>query len=137
MKIRTYSELIILPTFEDRFEYLRLTGDVGIETFGFDRYVNQVFYRSPEWKRLRREIFIRDNGCDLAFEGHEIFGNYIVHHMNPISLDDILNREDYIMNPEYLITTRLLTHNAIHYSNLGILDLGVKERYMNDTCPWR
>ena len=102
-QIRTYSELIHIPTFEERFEYLKLLGQVGNETFGFDRYLNQKFYRSKEWKDLRNHIFIRDNGCDLGIEGRDIFGRYLIHHMNPISIDDISDSTEYLLNPEYLI----------------------------------
>ena len=101
--IKTYTELIRLSTFQERFEYLKLDGSVGIETFGFDRYLNQVFYNSKEWKRLRNEIIVRDRGCDLACDGYEIQGNIIIHHMNPITPEDIINRNDDILNPEYLI----------------------------------
>ena len=103
--IRTYSELIQLPTFEERYEYLRLDGQVGVDTFGFDRWLNQVYYHSREWKRIRDEIFVRDNGCDLGVEGHEIYDRFMVHHMNPINVSDIIDMTDYLTNPEYLITT--------------------------------
>ena len=137
MSIRTYSELIKIPTFKDRFEYLRLDGKVGEETFGFDRYLNQIFYKSPEWKAARDFVIIRDQGCDLAMEGHEIFGRILVHHMNPIRIEDILNRSKYLLDPEYLICTIKNTHDAIHYGDGSLLITGPIERTKNDTCPWR
>ena len=137
MIIRTYSELIKLPTFEERYNYLRLGGRVGEETFGFDRYLNQIFYKSDEWLSMRDEIIIRDHGCDLGIEGREIFGRILIHHMNPISIRDILDRTDYLLNPEYLITTVKNTHDAIHYGNEESLILVPRERTRNDTCPWR
>lgn len=137
MSIRTYSELIKIPTFKDRFEYLRLDGKVGEETFGFDRYLNQVFYKSPEWKAARDFVIIRDQGCDLAMEGHEIFGKILVHHMNPISMEDIVHRTEYLLDPEYLICTIKNTHDAIHYGDGSLLITGPIERTKNDTCPWR
>jgi hypothetical protein len=136
-KIRTYSELIIFKTFEERFNYLSLKGVVGSETFGFDRYLNQKFYRSREWKSLRDQIIIRDNGCDLGMAGHEIFGTVVIHHMNPILLKDILNQTDLLLNPEYLICTTQLTHNAIHYGDDNLLIKPPIERKQNDTCPWK
>ena len=135
--IRTYSELIKLNTFEDRFEYLKLNGQVGSETFGFDRYFNQVFYRSREWKRIRNEVIIRDNGCDLGITGREIFGNVLIHHMNPITLQDIESQSTFLMDPEYLICTTHQTHNAIHYGNKELLLSDPIIRSKNDTCPWR
>jgi len=135
--IRTYSELIKFNTFEDRFEYLKLNGNVGSETFGFDRYFNQVFYRSLEWRKLRNEIIIRDNGCDLGVPGHEIFGKIVIHHLNPITLYDIEENSDILMNPEYLICTCHQTHNAIHYGNTDLLMRDPIVRSKNDTCPWR
>ena len=135
--IRTYSELSKLDTFQLRYEYLRLSGKVGEETFGFDRYLNQIFYKSEEWIRLRDEVIIRDNGCDLGIEGREIHGSILVHHMNPITKDDILRRSDFLLNPEYLICTSKLTHDAIHYSNSDILIKDPIKRSRNDTCPWR
>lgn len=138
MIIRTYSELITLPTFEERFEYLRLDGEIGKETFGFDRIFNQRFYRSKEWKDVRDFVIVRDNGCDLAVDGHEIYGQrIIIHHMNPISLDDIYNHSDSLLNPDYLITTIHPTHNAIHYGDEDQLVTAPIERSQNDTCPWR
>ena len=137
MSIKTYSELIEIPTFEERYEYLKLTGKVGEETFGFDRYLNQVFYRSKEWRDIRDYVINRDNGCDLAMEGHEIFGRVLIHHMNPIRKEDILRRSDFLLNPEYLITTVKLTHDAIHYGDKDLLMIAPVERTKNDTCPWR
>lgn len=136
--IKTYKELSRLTTFKDRFNYLRLDGQVGKDTFGFDRIFNQQFYRSREWKACRDFVIMRDNGCDLGIEGHEIQANrIIIHHMNPISLDDIENHTDFLLNPEYLITTIHNTHNAIHYGDEGLLVIAPIERTKNDTCPWR
>lgn len=137
MRIRCYSELKTLLTFEERYEYLRLNGRVGKDTFGFDRVFNQMFYKSAEWKSVRDKVIIRDNGCDLGIEGHEIYGPIIIHHMNPISLDDIQNVSEFLMNPEYLISTIHSTHNAIHYGNDDLLIKAPIERRKNDTCPWR
>ena len=137
MSIRTYSERIKLPTFEERFEYLKLKSFVGKETFGYDRYINQQFYKSPRWIRLREEIILRDQGLDLACEGFEIYGRIIIHHMNPISLDDILSDTEYLMNPEYLISVSNNTHQAIHYGDIDIVPVLPKERTPNDTCPWK
>ena len=137
MIIRTYSELITLPTFDERYRYLRLDGKVGEETFGFDRYVNQLFYTSKEWRSLRDKIIVRDNGCDLGIEGREIRGRILIHHMNPITIDDIVNRSEFLLNPEYLITTVKNTHDAIHYGDEDVLVTIPRERSKNDTCPWR
>lgn len=137
MTIRTYSELITLPTFEDRYRYLQLNGAVGKDTFGFDRYINQQFYRSKEWQRIRDEVIIRDNACDLGMEGYEIHGRIYVHHMNPIMVRDIQSNSDYLMNPEFLICTTHRTHNAIHYGDENLLARAPIERTKNDTCPWR
>lgn len=136
--IRTYSELITLPTFTERFNYLKLDGLVGKETFGYDRYLNQQLYKhNPRWKKSRDIVIIRDNGCDLGVEGYEIFGKIIVHHMNPITLDDILNDRDWIYDPEYLICTVHNTHNAIHYGDEKLLTTAPIVRTKNDTCPWK
>lgn len=136
--IRTYSELKKLKTFEERFRYLKLDGYVGESTFGFDRYLNQKFYKSEKWKGLRREIIIRDNGCDLGLDGFDIEDKIIIHHMNPIEVSDILELSDYLLNPEYLICTRISTHNAIHYGDDSILkELELVVRKPNDTCPWK
>lgn len=137
MSIKTYSELITLPTFEERYQYLRLNGRVGEETFGFDRWLNQRFYKDPEWLRIRDEVIIRDNGCDLAIPGREIHSRIIIHHMNPIRKDDILQRSRILLDPEYLICTIKNTHDAIHYGDENLLFKGLIERKPNDTCPWR
>ena len=137
MSIRTYSELITLPTFEERYQYLRLNGRVGEETFGFDRWINQKFYKDPEWLRIRDEVIIRDNGCDLAIPGREIYSRILIHHMNPITKHDILQRSKYLLDPEYLICTIKNTHDAIHYGDENLLVKGPVERKPNDTCPWR
>lgn len=137
-KIRTYSELVKLPSFMDRFNYLSLKGVVAEETFGFDRYLNQKFYRSSEWRRLRNKIIVRDNGCDLGVAGYDIFEKIIIHHMNPLKLNDIVNSTDFLMNPEYLICVRPMTHNAIHYGDESLLTVNeLVERKPNDQCPWR
>lgn len=135
--IRTYSELVQLPTFEERYRYLRLQGAVGKSTFGFDRYLNQKFYRSAEWKRIRDEVIIRDNGCDLGIEDRLIYGRILIHHMNPITEKDIIRMSDALMNPEYLICVTHQTHNAIHYGDEDLLFTGFVERRPNDTCPWK
>lgn len=136
--IKTYSELSKLKTFKERYEYLKLDGVVGEETFGFDRYLNQMFYKSDEWKRIRNYVITRDNGCDLGIEDREIIDSIIlVHHMNPINKDDILNRTDYLLNPEYLITTIKNTHDAIHYGDESLLYEEPIERFSNDMCPWK
>ena len=135
--IRTYSELITFPTFEERYRYLRLEGKVGEDTFGFDRWLNQSFYKNPEWRAIRDKIIIRDNGCDLGIPGREIYSRIIVHHMNPITKDDILSRSAFLLNPEYLICTVKNTHDAIHYGDEGLLIKAPIERTKNDTCPWR
>ena len=137
MSIRTYSELITIPTFEERFKYLQLKGSVGKDTFGYDRYLNQLFYQTIEWKRLRRDLIIRDCGCDLGVEGYEIHGRIIIHHMNPITKEDLIDRTDYLMNPEYLICTTHSTHNAIHYGDESLLVTAPIVRSKNDTCPWK
>ena len=135
--IRTYSELIQLPTFEDRFDYLRLDGVVGKDTFGFDRYLNQQFYRSSEWKRIRNQVIVRDNGCDLGIDEYEIHGRILIHHMNPISIEDLQHMSDFLMNSEYLICVSHRTHNAIHYGDESLIVTAPIERSQNDTCPWR
>ena len=135
--IRTYSELITLPTFEERFNYLKLKGKVGKDTFGFDRWLNQIFYRDPEWKSVRDYVIVRDNGCDLGVDGYEINGRILVHHMNPISKEDILERSKYLLDPEFLISTIHNTHNAIHYGDEDLLIKTPIERTKNDTCPWK
>ena len=135
--IRTYSELINISTFAKRFEYLRLDGQVGAETFGFDRYMNQRFYHSGEWRSIRDYIIARDLGRDLAMEGYEIYGKIYIHHMNPITQADIVRSNADILNPEFLICTTQNTHNAIHYGNESLLITGPIERRPNDTCPWK
>lgn len=138
MSIRTYSELITIPTFEERFEYLRLGGKVGEETFGYERYLNQIFYNSGEWKRFRRDIIVRDMGCDLGIEDREIQGIITVHHINPVSIDDILlKRLDILLNPENAICTSSITHKAIHYGDESLLIIAPVERQLYDTCPWK
>lgn len=137
MSIRCYSELVLLPTFEARYRYLRLDGVVGKETFGFDRYMNQFFYRSPEWRRVRDIVIARDFGCDLGIAGREICKRPIIHHLNPIRPEDIRERSDLLLNPEYLITTTHETHQAIHYGDENLLILPPVERRPNDTCPWK
>lgn len=136
--IRTYTELSKFRTFEERFNYLRLDGVVGKDTFGFDRIFNQLFYKWPEWKASRNKVIIRDNGCDLGIEGHEIYGQrIIVHHLNPVTLEDIERKSEFLLDPEYLITTIHSTHNAIHYGDESLLIRSPIERRQNDTCPWR
>ena len=135
--IKCYSELMLLPTFQARYQYLRLNGEVGKETFGFDRYMNQFFYRSPEWRRVRDLVITRDEGCDLGVPGREIFGRIIIHHMNPIRPEDIRNRSELLLDPEYLITTIHDTHLAIHYGDGHLLIQEPIERLPNDTCPWK
>ena len=136
MNIRTYSELITMPSFEERYRYLKLDGVVGEKTFGFDRYLNQLFYSSKEWKTIRNFVITRDNGCDLGMEGHDIYGKILVHHMNPISKDDILGRSEYLLDPEFLISTIKNTHDAIHYGDESLLITAPIQRSKNDTCPW-
>lgn len=135
--IRTYSELIRLPTFEERFRYLKLDGLVGKDTFGFDRYLNQEFYRSKEWKEVRDFVIVRDNGCDLGMDGYEIVGRIYIHHMNPITVNDIVYSSDFLLNPDYLICVSHNTHNAVHYGDGDLLVTAPVERKKNDTCPWR
>jgi hypothetical protein len=138
MKIRTHSELIELPTFEERFEYLQLNGKVAEETFGYDRYLNQIFYNSGEWKQIRRDVILRDNGLDLGCDDKIIGGKIYVHHMNPILLKDIETRSADILNPEFLISCSFDTHNAIHYGDITLLpDYEIVERRPNDTIPWK
>lgn len=137
-KKRTYSELIEIPTFEERYRYLKLNGVIGEDTFGYDRYLNQLFYRSKEWRSIRNQVLLRDNGFDLACDGYTIPGKVLIHHMNPITLRDIQQRNDEILNPEYLICVSLDTHNAIHYGDDSrILTVEPIVRTKNDTCPWR
>ena len=135
--IKTYSELITIHTFKERYEYLRLKGIVGEETFGYDRYLNQSFYKSREWMDIRDYVIIRDNGCDLGMPGHEIHGRILIHHMNPITKEDILRRSKILLDPEYLISTIKTTHDAIHYGDENLLMDEPIIRTKNDTCPWR
>ena len=138
MRIRSYTELSQLCTFKERYNYLRLNGRVGRDTFGFDRVFNQKFYLSREWKSIRDYVITRDFGCDLGIEGREIYGErIIIHHMNPISLEDIETNSDFLLNPEFLITTIHATHNAIHYGDGHQLVIAPVERRKNDTCPWK
>ena len=135
--IRTYSELIRLSTFKERFRYLKLDGLVGKDTFGFDRYLNQEFYRSKEWKEVRDFVIVRDNGCDLGMNGYEIVGRIYIHHMNPITVNDIVHSSDFLLNPDYLICVSHNTHNAVHYGDEDLLVTAPVERRKNDTCPWK
>ncbi len=139
MCIKTYSDLIKLSTFEERFEYLKLNdGRVGEDTFGHLRYLNQQFYKTTLWKHIKRDLIIRDNGCDLGVEGYEIEGRSVyVHHLNPITKNDIINRTEYLTNPEFLICTTFETHQAIHYGDISLLITSPIVRTRNDTCPWR
>ena len=140
MSFRSYEELDKLKTFEERIEYLRLDGEVGVDTFGFERVFNQLFYHSKEWKDIRNHVIVRDNGCDLGIRGREIPDGIkiLIHHMNPISISDIERRSSILLNPNYLITTTYPTHNEIHYGNKPIVStVGLIERTKNDTCPWR
>ena len=137
MSLKSYSELITLKTFEERYRYLRIGGAVGKETFGRDRYLNQILYNSEEWKRSRRGIIIRDRGCDLGLEGFEIHGIILIHHINPITIEDVINQNPIIFDPENLISTTHNTHNAIHYGDESLLLVAPAERTKNDTCPWR
>lgn len=137
--IRTYNDLIQLKTFEERYEYLRVFGKVGEETFGFDRVFNQMFYRSRDWHLIRDKVIARDLGRDLAIEGREIPEGVpiVIHHMNPIKISDIRDNTDFLLNPNYLVTTTDRTHKAIHYGDKGLLMLDPVVRYKNDTCPWK
>lgn len=137
MIIRTYSELIKLPTFIERYRYLRLGGKVGEDTFGFDRWLNQVFYKSDEWLEVRDFVIVRDMGCDLGMPDREIKSRILVHHMNPISQEDIVRRTKFLLDPEYLISTIKNTHDAIHYGDETLLMPDPIVRTRNDTCPWR
>lgn len=136
MTIKSYSELNEIANYIDRFNYLKLNGKVGEDTFGYDRYLNQIFYKSPEWRHFRNNIIIRDNGCDLGCEGYEIEGTFIIHHINPITKKDILDRSPMLLDPENVITTVDLTHKAIHYGDAQLLITEPIERTMGDTCLW-
>ena len=136
--MRTYSELVKLSTFEERFDYLKLDGKIGEDTFGFERYLNQVLYHLPEWKEVRRKVLVRDEGCDLAIPDREIYGKAIVHHMNPITIEDVEEHNPGVFDPEFLITVSKLTHDAIHFGDPSILmESKPTLRQPNDTCPWR
>ena len=134
--IRNYQELSSYKTFKERYNYLKLSGKVGEETFGFDRWLNQVFYRSEEWKRLRDDVILRDMGCDLGLEEYPIAGRVIIHHMNPVYLEDIVNRSEFLLNPDYLVCVSHGTHNAIHYGDEKLLPKGLIERKPGDTKLW-
>lgn len=136
--IRTYSELMLLPTFEDRYKYLRLGSKVGEDTFGLERYLNQILYRSKRWRSIRNEVIVRDDGCDLAIKDRPIFDKILVHHLNPITLEQIEDEDPDIFDPEYLVCTSHQTHNAIHYGDSSFLiPSSFAERSKYDTCPWR
>lgn len=135
--MKTYSELIMLPTFEERFEYLKLNGRVGEDTFGYDRYLNQIFYTTKEWRDFRDSIIFRDNGCDLGMPDRQIFGRIYIHHIVPLTKEDLLNRNDCLLNPENVICVSYDTHNAIHYGDITKLPSDPIIRMKNDTCPWR
>lgn len=137
MSVRTYSELITLETFEERFNYLKLCGRVGDTTFGSNRLLNQILYKDKEWRKLRDDIILRDAGCDLGIPGREIFGPISVHHINPITVEDVINRAFKVFDPNNLICTSDLTHKAIHYSDENILMKDPIVRTKNDTCPWK
>lgn len=137
MNIRTYSELITIPTFEERYNYLKLNGIVGKETFGYDRYLNQLLYRSSDWRSFRDRIIIRDNGCDLACEGFELQSRIIIHHIDPITVEDIINKHPKVFDPENVVSTSHNTHLAIHYGDKNLISIGPINRYKNDTCPWK
>ena len=137
MKTKTYNECMKLKTFDERFTYLQLRGLVGEETFGYSRYLNQILYRSPEWKALRQQVILRDNGCDLAMEGYEICGKILIHHINPISLKDIEERDPKVFDMNNLITVSFMTHQAILYGSKDLILLDQVERNPNDQCPWR
>ena len=137
MNIRTYSNLITIPTFEERYNYLKLNGIVGKETFGYDRYLNQLLYRSSDWRSFRDRIIIRDNGCDLACEGFELQSRIIIHHIDPITVEDILNNHPKVFDPENVVSTSHNTHLAIHYGDKNLISIGPINRYKNDTCPWK
>lgn len=135
--IRTYSELSQIPSYKERFEYLKLDGIVGKATFGSKRYLNQKFYTSDEWKRVRDIVIVRDLGCDLGFPGYDIYGQIHVHHMNPMMIEDVISHSSEILNPEFLICTSYQTHKAIHYGTEEMLIMPPVERTKNDTCPWK
>ncbi len=133
---KSYSDLSQFRTFDERFEYLKLSGGVGRSTFGFDRYLNQTFYRSIEWKNVREYVIVRDNGCDLGVSGYEIHSEILIHHMNPMTVEDIIHNNDWMLNPEYLITTTHNTHNSIHFGGKNLYPKVVIERSPRDTKLW-
>lgn len=135
MRHRTYTEMRTYETFEERFEYLVLAGEVGAVTFGFDRWINQHFYRSTEWKQARRIVLVRDNGCDLGVPGYEVFAP-LVHHLNPMTPEDLARGEEWVLDPEFLITTTMRTHNAIHYGDASLIRKPPVERRAGDTNLW-
>ena len=136
--MRTYSELITIPTYKERFEYLKLSGEVGVETFGFERYLNQTFYRSAIWRKIRNQVIIRDNGFDMAFPDVPIGNRIVVHHMNPVDTDDVIYQREILLNPEFLISVSYDTHNAIHYGDIDLIQQeDFIERTKFDTCPWK
>ena len=137
MIIKSDSKMLTFPTLEERFRYLELKGSVGKDTFGYDRYLNQILYHSGEWKSFRNDIIIRDNGCDLACEGYEIHQRILIHHINPITVEDVLNRSPKVFDPENVVCVSHITHNAIHYGDENLLMTAPVERSQNDTCPWR
>jgi hypothetical protein len=134
--IRTYSDLSQLQTFEERYRYLKLNGRLGEITFGFDRWINQLFYKSQEWKSIRNYVITRDNGCDLGVPGYEIYSGLLVHHMNPMTAEDVKDGKEGILDPNFLVTTSLQTHNAIHYGNISLLPRGPITRTAGDTTLW-
>lgn len=134
--IRTYTDLQKLQTLDDRFEYCKLGGGVGKETFGYERYMNQIFYKSREWLRVKRDVMVRDNGCEFGLKDYPIGGQIIVHHLNPLTKRDIEEQTEYLLNPEYLISVSLLTHNAIHYGSRDLLPTDYIPRSKDDTCIW-
>ena len=136
MNIRNIEDLSLLETFMERYDYLKLDGFVGVSTFGFDRYLNQKFYSSLEWKQIRNAVIIRDNGCDLGLEDYPIVGKLVIHHMNPVSIKDIERRLTSILDPDFLITTSIRTHQAIHYGNRDLLPKPFQERFSGDTKLW-
>lgn len=137
MSIKTYSELVTIPDYLDRYHYLKIGGKVGAETFGYDRYLNQILYTSDEWRKFRRDMIIRDGGCDMAHEDYELEKHIILHHINPITVEDVLNRHPKVFDSENVVCVCLNTHNAIHYGDESLLMLPPVERSKNDTCPWR
>lgn len=136
-KRKRYSDLIKYKTFMERFNYLKMQGRVAEETFGLERQLNQTLYRSPEWKKVRRDILVRDSGCDLGIDGREISDQPIIHHINPITVKDILERNECLFDPENLITVSKMTHNAIHYGDENLMQMDIQERRPGDTCPWK